>query len=69
MSEAISGNTDDAAPGCRSAHPGYAVSHQAVIPGRCAASNYDVQWHIGESRANNFWIPGLRLMAHPGMTT
>jgi hypothetical protein len=32
-----------------------------VIPGRCEASN-------PESRSDNFWIPGLRLTAHPGMT-
>jgi hypothetical protein len=24
-----------------------------VIPGRCKASNSDVQWHIGESRDEN----------------
>jgi hypothetical protein len=35
----------------------------------CAeGANYDVQLHIGESRAYNFWIPGLRACIHPGMT-
>src|ERR1700732_3448227 len=33
-SAAISGNTDDAAPGCRCAHPGYAVSHRAGMTNR-----------------------------------
>jgi hypothetical protein len=26
----------------------------SVIPGRCEASNYDVQLHIGESRDSGF---------------
>src|SRR5712672_3225556 len=33
-----------------------------------AARTSDVQLHIGESRANNFWIPGPREDACPGMT-
>jgi hypothetical protein len=36
-------------------------------------ASYDVQLHIGESTApreySEKWMPGLRLMAHPGMTT
>jgi hypothetical protein len=36
---------------------------EAVIPGRCAASNYDVQLHIGESRDS-----GSGATHHPGMT-
>ena len=34
-----------------------------VIPGRCKASNYDVQLHIGESRDS-----GSGAAHHPGMT-
>ena len=34
-----------------------------VIPGRCAASNYDVRLHIGESRDS-----GSGAAHHPGMT-
>ena len=33
-----------------------------------SARTSDVQLHIGESRAYNFWIPGPREDACPGMT-
>src|SRR6267143_6721218 len=41
-----------------------------VIPGRCAASNYDVQLHIGESRDSRCAIAHLRSgpSDHPRMT-
>ena len=35
-----------------------------VVPGRCAASDHDVQLHIGAIA-----IPGLALTHHPGMTS
>jgi hypothetical protein len=37
-----------------------------VIPGRCAASNPE---SIAPRKYLEKWIPGLRLTAHPGMTT
>src|SRR5712671_2498321 len=37
--------------------------NEAVIPGRCEASNYDVQLHIGEARDS-----GSGPLDHPGMT-
>jgi hypothetical protein len=32
-----------------------AACFETVIPGRCEASNYDVQLHIGESRDSGVW--------------
>jgi hypothetical protein len=41
--------------------------------GASERANYDVQSHIRESMATQEnwekWIPGLRLAAHPGMTS
>jgi hypothetical protein len=37
------------------------VEYSVVIPGRDNVAN-------PESHADNLWIPGLRQVAHPGMT-